>query len=138
MPVARISSSWKWGCHFLPFPYAMGRANHVPHTADCAARITGRSSPPSFFEVACMFSSRRIGTRVRSHVYRHVGRTRSAGVAVLCAVMVALPPAPAAAQLLKARPPVAAPGRLTAGGLSLLGGLLNPVLSLLGTTPDPT
>jgi serine protease AprX len=57
---------------------------------------------------------------------------------ILCAVMVALPPAPAGAQGLKPVAPVATPVQLTLGGGSLLGGILNPLLASLLGTPDPT
>jgi serine protease AprX len=67
-----------------------------------------------------------------------VRRMRHAGVALVCVFLVVAPAAPARAQSLKSLNPALSPVQQTVSSLSLLGGLLDPLLnSLLGPTPNP-
>jgi serine protease AprX len=62
---------------------------------------------------------------------RRIGQRLTSSVALVCAALIAFPPAPAAAQL----PKPGATTQTTSSGL--LGGLVDPLLGLLGSTPDP-
>jgi len=82
-----------------------------------------------------MSSIRRVHARVSQQRYARASRTRtrSAFVVLFCAALVALPPAPAGAQLVSLQPLTPASALLG----SLTKSLLGTLSTLLGSTPNP-